>query len=316
MKRIYRTIVIGIIIVCLALCAGCTAADTGSKSTASASQTTAKATTAKAKKKAAEKKKTTAASPQKQAKESFSLNNYDHLSARKQEVYDRLLEGFEAGDTYVPETLEEFEDRIVDSVFFYNLLADHPEYYYLRGHSNLYEQSTTGVRTARFDMEYIYDAQEHEARQEKMQAELLSIKKSLPPKADDFAKAKAAYDYLIKNCEYDYSYTGNSLQENETTASYADGAMLDHKAVCSGYSRAFKWIMEAFEIPCMCVSNSEHEWNIVWLEGNYYHIDVTWADTDDNPGTRYFCVTDGEIYKDHAKPGIAVPECVVVHDED
>ena len=131
-------------------------------------------------------------------------------------------------------------------------------------------------------------------------------------KADDFAKAKAAYDYLIEHCAYDYDYSGNSLQETQTTASYADGALLDHKAVCSGYSRAFKLIMDYCGIECMCVSNSDHEWNVVKLEGNYYHIDVTWADTEQNTGERYFCVTDEEIYKDHEKPAFELPECVMV----
>ena len=253
---------------------------------------------------------TTAA--QRKEEDSFDLTNYAHLSDGEKDIYDRLFKAIDAWQPYMEEDTEEFALKAVDKVYFYSLLADHPELFYARGNSNLYEETDTGKRVARFDLKYPAGYDSYLERYEQVKAICAQIEKSAGKKADDFAKAKAAYDYLIEHCAYDYDYSGNSLQETQTTASYADGALLDHKAVCSGYSRAFKLIMDYCGIECMCVSNSDHEWNVVKLEGNYYHIDVTWADTEQNTGERYFCVTDEEIYKDHEKPAFELPECVMV----
>ena len=208
------------------------------------------------------------------------------------------------------ENIAEFKAEVVDRVFFYSFLADHPTCFYVRGNSNLYQDTGTGEQIARFDFKYLDN--EYEARMAKIDHVFATIKKSLPKGATGFDKAKAVYDYLIRHVAYDYDYTGNSLIESETTSSYADGALVDEKAVCSGYSRAFKMMMDRFGIPCMCVANKDHEWNIVRIEGNCYHIDVTWAGTAENSGERYFCVTDAEIYQDHDKPSYTVPECTVV----
>lgn len=237
---------------------------------------------------------------------------YDFLSDAEKEVYNRLVEAIEGSEAYMEEDVAEFSAKIVDRVYFYYLLPDRPDLFYVRGNSNLYEYTGTGEELARFDIQYIYDGAQYDERMQKIESIARQIRQSLPENADDFAKAKAIYDYLIENCDYDYDYTGNSQQEAQTNASYADGALVDGKAVCSGYSRAFKLLANKLGIACMCVSNSDHEWNIVRIGGDYYHIDVTWADTEDNPGERYFCVTDEEIYKDREKPRIAVPECVVV----
>ena len=241
------------------------------------------------------------------------LLQYDYLSETEKDVYNRLDEAIAEKRTYMEEDLAEAGSKIVDRVYFFSLLADKPEYFFVRGNTTLYQNTGTGEKTARFDIKYLYSSEEYNEKIEQMETVFETIQDGLKKDASDFDKAKAVYDYLIEKCEYDYAYTANSLNESTTTASYADGALLDKKAVCSGYSRAFKWMMDRFGIPCMCVSNTDHEWNLVRIEGNYYHIDVTWADTADNDGTKLFCVTDEEIYKDHEKPKRNIPECTVVY---
>ena len=39
------------------------------------------------------------------------------------------------------------------------------------------------------------------------------------------------------------------------------------------------------EIPAITVTSDDHEWNEVYLEGNWYIVDATWDDGD--PGTSY-----------------------------
>ena len=63
--------------------------------------------------------------------------------------------------------------------------------------------------------------------------------------------------------------------------------MTEGKAVCEGYARAFKYIMDGLGIPCVLVSGTatnssglteSHAWNYVYLNYQWYAIDVTWDD--------------------------------------
>ena len=59
-------------------------------------------------------------------------------------------------------------------------------------------------------------------------------------------------------------------------------------SVCDGYARAYKILMDKAHIPTDYVSGknrfnsnlSSHVWNLVKLDGKWYHVDVTWDDQD------------------------------------
>ena len=96
----------------------------------------------------------------------------------------------------------------------------------------------------------------------------------------DYDKIKEVHNWMIQNIEYD-----TYLEADEPYS--ISGALTEGKAVCEGYARAFKYIMDELNIPCVLVSgigtnsNGEtesHAWNYVQLNGNWYAIDVTWDD--------------------------------------
>lgn len=241
-------------------------------------------------------------------KSAAAFSQYALLSAQRQSLYDELLEAIAAQKESVDLVETEYKEMMADEVFYRAILSDHPELFYVRGNSAMLSNETTGVRFYRFDLRYVYSQEQYEARWKQMEDIRQSIAESLPQNATDAQKAKAAFDYLVENCSYDDSYTGNSLEEDKTTASYADGALLDNKAVCSGYSAAFKWLMDGFDIPCICIYNDEHEWNFVKIEGKYYHIDVTWADDGSNNPEKFFCISDEQIYKVHKRVAQKLPK--------
>lgn len=252
---------------------------------------------------------TTAPETTQQAEESdFSLNNYDYLSNEEKDVYNQISAAVSNGLSTIDETLEDFNAEIFDRIFFYSFLVDNPQYFNVRANSSSWYNTGTKQTTARFDIKYIYTDERYNAKMDKINGIAKQLKASLSDNADDFAKAKAIYDYIIDNCEYDNDYTGESLKEKESTASCADGALLEHKAVCTGYSRAFKLLANKLGIDCTCIENGEHEWNLVKLEGNFYHIDVTWGDNDYDR-YKYFCLSDAQISKDHKMPDYTIPEC-------
>ena len=98
--------------------------------------------------------------------------------------------------------------------------------------------------------------------------------------SSDYEKIKKVHDWLIDNVEYDMDFEGEEPYS-------IVGALTHGMAVCEGYARSFKYLMDTLEVPCILISgtatNSDgqtesHAWNYVELNGNWYAIDVTWDD--------------------------------------
>lgn len=121
------------------------------------------------------------------------------------------------------------------------------------------------------------------------------------PGMKPYEKALAVHDYLVLNCKYDdENYMANTIPKVSFTAY---GALVNGTAVCEGYSYAFRYIMYKLGIPCLLVTSGEmdHMWNIVQLDGKWYHVDATWDDpTPDRigkAGHMYFLLSDSKISK-------------------
>lgn len=92
----------------------------------------------------------------------------------------------------------------------------------------------------------------------------------------DFEKVMTVHDYMVLNYEYDYTYSNYDIT-----------IMTNKKGVCMSYALAFKHLMNELGIECLYVSSGDdamnHAWNLVKIDGEWYHIDLTW----DDPGVAY-----------------------------
>lgn len=129
----------------------------------------------------------------------------------------------------------------------------------------------------------------------------------------DYDKIKEVHSWLIDNIEYDVN-----LEADEPYS--ISGALTEGKAVCEGYARSFKYIMDELQIPCVLVSGTgtnsngeteSHAWNYVQLEGKWYAIDVTWddpiilgnGDVADDTYYRHFLKGQKTFYETHQPDG-------------
>lgn len=120
----------------------------------------------------------------------------------------------------------------------------------------------------------------------------------------DYEIAKALHDYLATHNEYDMRLYSGDLPALSRT-SY--GALVNRTSVCSGYALAYQHLMEDAGIPCEYVTGmttrGSHAWNIVQIDGEWYHVDVTWDDpTPDREGYvryKYFLKSDKAMSRDH-----------------
>lgn len=88
----------------------------------------------------------------------------------------------------------------------------------------------------------------------------------------DVEKALLLHDRLAVYCSYDFSFSQNSYTMY--------GAFASGLAVCDGYSRAYAYLLRNAGIENLhCASEAlNHAWNLVKIDGTYYHVDVTWDD--------------------------------------
>lgn len=119
--------------------------------------------------------------------------------------------------------------------------------------------------------------------------------------ASDYEKELWIHDYLVSHTAYG---SGNG-QEETVHESY--GALISHVAVCNGYAFAMKLLCDISSVECKLVvgegDGEPHAWNLVKIDGQWYHVDVTWDDpTPDTEGRivyTYFNVDDERTSLSH-----------------
>ena len=110
-----------------------------------------------------------------------------------------------------------------------------------------------------------------------------SILKNIPAGDSPFSKEKKVYDWLTRNCVYDYDAANSYIQNEASGSSYtftSYAALVSGKAVCSGYAKALQYLLNSVGIECTqrygTVEGIGHEWTMVKIDGDYYQCDPTW----------------------------------------
>ncbi len=90
----------------------------------------------------------------------------------------------------------------------------------------------------------------------------------------DVEKALLVHDRLALHC----AYGDVTADSSETSTIYA--ALIGRRPVCQGYAESYMFLLQKLGIECALVSSDalNHAWNIVYIDGKPYHVDVTWDD--------------------------------------
>ena len=75
------------------------------------------------------------------------------------------------------------------------------------------------------------------------------------------------------------------------------------KAACGSYARAMKFLCAAADIPCFTVSSKTHTWNLVYVDGQWLHVDVSANDLSGR--NRVLLVESYQTGKDQAPEATA-----------
>ncbi len=111
-------------------------------------------------------------------------------------------------------------------------------------------------------------------------------------------KIKAIHDYIINETKYDINRSDNKINSYHSDTAY--GALIEHYAICGGYADSMKLFLDYFQIPNYKISSENHIWNLVYLNNEWYHLDLTWDDPvtssgDDVLEYDYFLISTEEL---------------------
>lgn len=100
-----------------------------------------------------------------------------------------------------------------------------------------------------------------------------NVNNNMPPKE----KIRVIHDYIINHTEYDkLKYENKNDDTYKSNTAY--GVLIEGYGTCNGYADAMEIFLDKMNIINYKISNEEHIWNLVYLDGKWYHLDLTWDD--------------------------------------
>lgn len=123
---------------------------------------------------------------------------------------------------------------------------------------------------------------------------------TMPSNLTEEEKVKFVNDFLVTHTKYNL----NSNANPHTPYSI----LINGEGVCEGYALTALLMLETLGIETKyivgeAISGGLHAWNLVKVNNQWYHLDVTWNDPIPDQGKsiryEYFLITDKKISKDH-----------------
>ena len=213
------------------------------------------------------------------------------LSAEGETFEEVVLAGWDKFSEKID--VEKFKIKEAELLNLYSRVSyDNPLYYYIgnqfsywydvdwrTGQRYITDICPTYTTTDRSEVESVWKQIEDETN---------NILLNIDSDMTDFEKVMAVHDYMVLNYDYDYTYENHSIT-----------IMITKLGVCESYANAFNYVMSVVGIESVFVASDAmvHAWNLVKVDGKWYHIDVTWDDTarPDQVGHQFELLSDERI---------------------
>lgn len=243
---------------------------------------------------------------------------FSQFSEKEQLVYKEIYQGIlnQQEEIYVHSEEPEIVNDLLKSVSY-----DFGEIFWIDGSatSTVYEAPIGGDRYTVIEPSYIYSLEERKQREAEIEAEIGQIISAIPAEYTEYEIIKHIYEYLVDNVTY-----VEDAPDNQNLYS----ALVRRETVCAGYAKANQYLLNKMGIPCIYVmgtttqegKSESHAWNIVRCNEEYYHVDITWADSIEldepsevqmEPLYDYLCCSDAQLAATHIPDAnYAYPDCV------
>lgn len=107
-------------------------------------------------------------------------------------------------------------------------------------------------------------------------------------------KIKIFHDHIINNTIYDIN--------NKEASHTAYTLIMTGRSICGGYSDIMSIYLNKLGIQNYRITSENHVWNLIYLDGIWYHLDATWDDPVASDGKQYllhnfFLISTNELLK-------------------
>ena len=226
-----------------------------------------------------------AQSPVKYAQAHIEMLNYGEFPAENAAVEIPRLNSAEGAENtglkelheYLRDSIAEMQQEIdvssyvitTDSLLkiFTETVNYYPELFHI---SNRIRYTYSGNYVYSVIPEYVITAEEYAAKIKTYNERIDYIASGAAPLKTDLEKILYIHNYLVTNFEYDTSYKIYDVYNFLTAGT----------GVCQAYTQTFNALMHRLGIECTSAINNpeSHTWNIVSLDGEFFHIDCTHDD--------------------------------------
>lgn len=223
-----------------------------------------------------------------------------HLGADAARLYDEISEALAGGRRFLEFRADESEDF---SAAVLAVQGDDPNFYKLDRRRFITLVTSGGSTEA--ELHFFYEPERLEEIGRLLDRTVSRIVGMCGESCStDYEKELFVHDYLANNVEYD-----RSSNAYDHAAQTQVGALLEGRAVCEGISKAAALLLQEAGVDCGCLFNREHMWNVIRLDGEYYHLDVTWDLRDGYRNMDFFNLTDAVILRDSDHDHRVGPPC-------
>jgi len=240
----------------------------------------------------------------------FDTTTYPYraiLSENEQSVYNQIYANalnYNTDSFTLVNSLS--EDELCDTMN--AVFNDHPELFWLNtSYKYGYNQSGQVVQVK---LSYGISEENLETAKTAFDTVVASIVEGANAYSTEIEKELYIHDAICELCTYD---TDADLNQS------AYSCLVSGSTVCAGYARSFQVVCQEAGLTCYYLTGTadggDHAWNIVYIDGNFYNVDVTWDDSiSESYGSSvytYFNLTDSAISSDHTRSTLSsyLPAC-------
>lgn len=231
---------------------------------------------------------------------------YNRLNKAQQNAYHAMKTGLQSLAPSFP--VPRLEAKELCDVYFL-LRLDCPEIFYSVKFSYRYHPESSNVEMI---PEYLFEKSKIKDHQKALKSR---VEKLVRPaqKLKEIEKLQYAHDFICQNVRYDKLKKPYS---HEIIGPLGHGV-----GVCEGIAKTVKILLDALGIWCIIAiseANPEkeikyrHAWNVVRINGQYYHLDATFDNSLGEPEEiryDYVNLNDKQIFRDHEPVLWKMPAC-------
>lgn len=233
-------------------------------------------------------------------REALSAHYSGDTQSKVLAAYDAIVTGVEASEAKIDvEGITAEQLQVIMDAY----RKDYAEHFWV---GNGYSYSVSGGIVCQVEPVYLMSGEVLRTAKAAFTQGANELLSSVKSDMNEYEREKILHDLLAAKVTYD---TAAVSDDTRVMAHTAYGALAESLAVCDGCAKAFQYLLRQVGIQSFLVTGSSvspgsgtpvgHAWNLVRIDGKWYHVDLTWNDQENSIYYAYFNKTDAVIREDH-----------------